>query len=98
MTLRMKILRTASDKILSEKAFNITKNPTYDGHQSGIASIVYNFLSRITLGAAVKSDVILNQEFPEELHKPINKRYFENGKYTHLLMTIFGVLILLTCN
>ena len=98
MTLRMKILRTASDKILSEKAFNITKNPTYDGYQSDIASIVYNFLSRITSGAAVKSDVILNQEFPEELHKPINKRYFENGKYTHLLMTIFGVLILLTCN
>ena len=27
--------RTASDKILSDKAFNIVKNPKYDGYQQG---------------------------------------------------------------
>ena len=35
--------RTASDKILREKAFNIAKNPKYDGYQRGRAPMVYNF-------------------------------------------------------
>ena len=33
--------RTASDKILRDKAFNIAKNPKYNGYQRGLASIVY---------------------------------------------------------
>ena len=35
--------RTASDKVLSDKAFNIAKNPKYDEYQGGVASMVYNF-------------------------------------------------------
>ena len=35
--------RTASDKMLREKAFNIAKNPKYDGYQRGLASVVYKF-------------------------------------------------------
>ena len=35
--------RTASDKILRDKAFNIAKNPKYDGYQRRLASMVYNF-------------------------------------------------------
>ena len=33
--------RTASDKILRDKAFNIVKNPKYDGYQRGLSSMVY---------------------------------------------------------
>ena len=33
--------RTASDKVLRDKAFNIAKNPKHDGYQRGLASIVY---------------------------------------------------------
>ena len=33
--------RTASDKILRSKAFNIAKNPAYDGCHRGLASMVY---------------------------------------------------------
>ena len=36
--------RTASDKVLRDKAFNIAKNPKYDGYQTGLASVVYKFL------------------------------------------------------
>ena len=36
--------RTASDKVLRDKAFNIAKNPKYDGYQRGLASMVYKFL------------------------------------------------------
>ena len=36
--------RTASDKILNDKASNIAKDVKYDGYQRGLASIIYNFL------------------------------------------------------
>ena len=32
--------RTASDKVLRDKAFNIAKNSKYDGYQCGLASMV----------------------------------------------------------
>ena len=35
--------RTASDKVLRDKAFNIAKNLKYDGYQRGLASMVYKF-------------------------------------------------------
>ena len=35
--------RTASDKILCDKAFNISKNSKYDGYQRGFVSMVYKF-------------------------------------------------------
>ena len=38
--------RTASDKILRDKPFNITKNPKYDGYQRGLASMIYNFFDK----------------------------------------------------
>ena len=38
--------RTASDKILRDKAFNIAKNPKYDRYQHGLASIVYKFFDK----------------------------------------------------
>ena len=33
--------RTASDKVSCDKAFNIAKNPKYDGCQRSVASMVY---------------------------------------------------------
>ena len=38
--------RTASDKILHSKAFNIAKNPQYDEYQHFLASMVYKFLMK----------------------------------------------------
>ena len=38
--------RTASDNILTDKAFNIAKNPKYDGYQIGLASMVYKFFDK----------------------------------------------------
>ena len=35
--------RTAADNVLRDKAFNIAKNPKYDGYQRGLASMVYFF-------------------------------------------------------
>ena len=38
--------RMASDKVLRDKAFNIDKNPKYDGYQRVLASMVYNFYDK----------------------------------------------------
>ena len=38
--------RTASDKVLDDKAFNIAKDPKYNRYQTGLASIVYKFLGK----------------------------------------------------
>ena len=36
--------RKFSDKVLRDKAFNIARNPKYDGYQRGLASMFINFL------------------------------------------------------
>ena len=36
--------RTFFNNVLCDKAFNIAKNPKYDGNQKSIASMVYIFL------------------------------------------------------
>ena len=38
------VKRPQSDKVLKDKAFEIASNPKYNGHQRGLASMVYNFL------------------------------------------------------
>ena len=71
--------RTASDKIYHEKAFNIAKNPKYDGYPRGFASMVYKFLDKNTsalrtnkfAGSGIKNENTSNRELAEELHKPI---------------------------
>ena len=40
--------RTASDKILCDKGFNIAKNAKYDGYQCGLASMIYKFFDKKT--------------------------------------------------
>ena len=50
--------RTASDKILRDKAFNIAKNPKYDGYQRRIASMVYKFFYKKSAGSVDDDDEI----------------------------------------
>ena len=57
----------------SDKAFNIAKNPKYDGYQIGLASIVYNFFDKKCSGSGIKS--MPNQQLSDELYKPIIKKF-----------------------
>ena len=45
--------RTASDKILRDKAFSIAKNPKYDGYRRGLASRFIKFLIKRRKGAVL---------------------------------------------
>ena len=84
--------RTASDKVLSDKAFNIAKNTKYDGYQRGLASMVYIFFDKKSEGSGVNNEIKQNEELAKELHKPIIKK-LKKEKYILHLKTIFGVLI-----
>ena len=53
---------TASDKVLRDKCFNITKKTKYDGHQRGIASVVYNFFDKKSSGSGQKWKYLYNND------------------------------------
>ena len=76
--------RTASHKIIRDKAFYIAKNPKYDGYQRGIASMVYKFFDKKSSGRSrplpsapliVNNDTKQNLQLAKELHKPIIKKF-----------------------
>ena len=46
--------RTTSDKLLGIKAFNIAKNPKYDGYHSGLALMGKDFLTKELLAVVLK--------------------------------------------
>ena len=51
--------RTASEKNLRNKAFNIAKNPKYDGYQRELASMVYKFLIKSPQGVVLLIIIII---------------------------------------
>ena len=61
--------RTVAEKVLVDKAFNIAKNPKYDGYQRGLASLVYNKFDKKSYGN--ESEIMPNKELVEKLLKPI---------------------------
>ena len=68
--------RTASDKILRDKAFNIAKNPKYGGYQRGLSSMVYKFFDKkSTVSGVANNEIKLNLQLAKELHKPIIKKF-----------------------
>ena len=74
--------RTASDKVLRDKAFNVAKNPKYDGYQRGLTSMVYTFFDKRPVSLTNKSakgdgannEIKQIEQLAEELHKPITKK------------------------
>ena len=91
--------RTAADKVLRDKAFNIAKNSKYDGYQRGLASMVYEFFDKKTKGSGVthayKSVIKFtrrNKQLADELHKPIIRKFKKREVYS-ALKTIFGLQI-----
>ena len=67
--------RTASDNILRNKAFNIAKNPKYEGYQRGLASMVYKFFDKKSTGGSVNIPLEFNEQLAKILHKPIIRKF-----------------------
>ena len=53
--------RTFADKVLCDKAFNIAKDPKYDGYQRGLASMVYKFFDKKYLVVVLKMKLFLKK-------------------------------------
>ena len=88
--------RTVADKILKNRAFNIAKDPKYDGYQRGLAFMVYKVFDKKSAGSGAKhvntKFTPQNQQLAEELHK-LSSENLKKEKYTQHLKIIFGVLI-----
>ena len=82
--------RTAADKVLCGKAFNIVKSPKCDGYQGGLASMVYKFFDKIFSGETVKNETISNKELAEELHKPIIRKFDKRKVHSPFIGNIWG--------
>ena len=82
---------------MPDKAFNIAKNPKYDGYQRGLASMVYKCFDKKTSDRATENEIMSNKELVDELCKPMIRK-FKKRKVHSCLWTIFEVLILLICN
>ena len=82
--------RTIADKNLKNRAFDIAKDPKYDGYQRGLASMVYIFFDSKVSGSGAKL-IPENEQLANELHKPIIRK-FEKGKvYSTFKDNIWGV-------
>ena len=76
---------TAADNVLRDKAFNIAKNPKYDGYQRGLASMVNKFFDKKTKGSGVtlaNKFIPQNEQLAEELHKPIIRKFKKRKVYS----------------
>ena len=85
--------RTASDKIFCDKAFNIAKNPKYDGYQRGLASMAYKFFDKKTSGGTLKKKNISNQELAEELQKPIIRKFQKRKVHLPFIDNIWSAIL-----
>ena len=81
--------RTVADKILKNKAFDIAKDPKYDGYQRGLASMVYKFFDSKVSGSGAKL-IPQNESLANEFHKPIIIKFQKRKVYSTFKDNIWG--------
>ena len=77
--------RTISGTILKETAYEIARICGYDGYQRALASMVYKFFDKET-----GSDVSVNKQLPEELHKPLIQNFKRRKVYARFKDSIWA--------
>ena len=93
--------RTAADKVLRDKTFNIPNNPKYDGYQGGLATMAYKFLDEKTsatgankfAGSGIKNENISNKELAEDLQKPIVRKLNKSKEHSPFIENIWGAYL-----
>ena len=74
--------RVQADKFLRDKAYKIASNPSYDGYQRGLASMVYKFFNKKAMGG--------NLEPANELHRPSIRKFNKRKVYSSYRDNIWG--------
>ena len=90
--------RTTSNKVLHDKTFSIAKNPKYDGYQCGLASMVYNFFDKKSLGSDTSGGtnerkIISIQGLSEELPKRIIAKFEKRNMHSSFIGNIWGAYL-----
>ena len=85
------INRAKADKVLRDKAYNIASNPKYDGYQRGLASMVYKFFDKKSMGSGINTIKSSSSILADELHKPIIKMFKKRKVYSQFKDNIWGV-------
>ena len=83
--------RTVADKILKNKAFDIAKDPKYDGYQRGLASMVYKFFDKKSKRSGVKL-IPQNEQLANKLHKPIIRKFEKRKVYSTFKDNIWAAI------
>ena len=77
------INRTEADKALRDKAYNIASNPEYDGYQRGLASMIYKFFDKKSMGSGITRDSSsILAVLADKIHKPIIKKFNKRKVYS----------------
>ena len=85
------INRTKADKVLRDKAYNIASNPEYDGYQRGLATMVYKFFDKKSMGSGVKKLKDSSLILANKIHKPVIKKFNKRKVYSQFKDNIWGV-------
>ena len=107
MQIKNLINRTKSDKVLRDKGYNIASNPEHDGYQRGLASMVYRFFDKKSMGSGTAKPSSLERIMKntakssslersssilaDELHKPVIKKCNKRKVYSQFKDNIWGV-------
>ena len=75
---------------MHDKAFNIAKNPKYDGYQRDLASMINNFFDNKTFGSGIKNESISNKDLAEELLKPIIRKFKKRKVHSPFIDNVWG--------
>ena len=75
------INRTKAGKVLRDKAYNIASNPKHDGYQRGLASMVYMFFDKKSVGSGINTIKSSSSILADELHKPIIRKINKRKVY-----------------
>ena len=90
LKIQQKKKKTTFDKFLRDKAFNIAKNPKYDGYQRELASMVYKFFDKKSRGSGVNVNVKPSELLAEESHKSIIRDFKKRTVYSGFKENIWG--------
>ena len=75
--------RTADDKVLPDKAFNIAKYPKYDWYQRGLASMVFKFSDKTWLVVVLKMRIFQTNNYLKNYRNQLLKYLRKKSKFTY---------------
>ena len=85
------INRTEADKVLKGKAYDIASNPKYDGYQRVLASMMYKFFDKKSMGSGITRNTTKSSSsiLADELHKPIIRKFNKRKVYSQFKENIW---------